>query len=126
MTKANDIQIGGDHYKNMAVEPWDVIDTWPIEQRIGAYRAGMLKYTMRMGSKDEHVQEIGKGVHYGQKLQEVLEQAADIDKHESRTLLFSEAELAAMYDKSASGMEFGKTLQTALLKRLLGNTNVHD
>lgn len=117
--KANDIQIGGDHYKNMAVEPWDVIDTWPIQQRIGAYRAGMLKYTMRMGSKDEHVQEIGKGVHYGQKLQEVLEQAADIDKHESRTLLFSEAELAAMYDKSASGMEFGKTLQTALLKRLM-------
>lgn len=73
--KANDIQIGGDHYKNMAVEPWDVIDTWPIEQRIGAYRAGALKYTMRMGSKDESIQEIKKGIHYLQKLVEVLEEA---------------------------------------------------
>ena len=38
--KANDKQYGGDHYKNMGVEPWDVVDTWPIEQRIGAYRHG--------------------------------------------------------------------------------------
>lgn len=73
MTKANDIQIGGDHYKNMAVEPWDVVDTWPVEQRIGAYRHGALKYLMRMGSKDEQVQEIRKSIHYLQKLVEVLE-----------------------------------------------------
>jgi hypothetical protein len=73
-TKANDKQIGGDHYKNMAVEPWDVIDTWPREQRIGAYRAGALKYIMRMGSKDENAQEIGKGLHYLEKLLEVLKE----------------------------------------------------
>jgi len=48
--KANKRQVGGDHYKNMGVEVWDVVDTWPIEQRIGAYRIGLLKYTMRMGS----------------------------------------------------------------------------
>jgi Protein of unknwon function (DUF3310) len=71
---ARDIQIGGDHYKNMGVEPWDVIDTWPIEQRIGAYRMGALKYIMRMGTKDENVQEIRKGAHYMQKLIEVLEE----------------------------------------------------
>lgn len=65
-------QIGGDHYKKMGIEPWDVIDTWPIEQRIGAYRAGALKYLMRMGAKDEEVQEIGKGIHYLEKLIETL------------------------------------------------------
>lgn len=69
---ANAKQVGGNHYKKMGVEPWDVIDTWPVEQRIGAYRAGALKYIMRMGSKDEEVQEIGKGIHYLEKLTEVL------------------------------------------------------
>lgn len=71
-TRAKDTQIGGDHYKNMGVEPWDVVDTWPVEQRIGAYRHGALKYLMRMGSKDENAQEIAKGKHYMEKLLEVL------------------------------------------------------
>ena len=72
--KARDIQIGGDHYKNMGVEPWDVVDTWPVEQRIGAYRHGALKYVMRMGSKDISVQEIQKAIHYLEKLVEVLKE----------------------------------------------------
>jgi hypothetical protein len=71
--KANDKQIGGTHYKDMGVEPWDVIDTWPMEQRVGAYRAGALKYVMRMGSKDEQVKELKKAGHYIEKLIEVLE-----------------------------------------------------
>ena len=70
--KANEKQVGGTHYKKMGVEPWDVIDTWPIEQRIDAYRAGALKYVMRMGTKDQSQQEIGKGIHYLEKLLEVL------------------------------------------------------
>lgn len=72
--KANQKQIGGDHYKNMGVEPWDVVDTWSVEQRIGAYRHGALKYLMRMGSKDENLQEIKKAGHYIEKLIEVLEE----------------------------------------------------
>lgn len=74
MTKARDIQIAGTHYKDMGVEPWDVVDTWPIEQRIGYYRGGALKYIMRMGSKDDSAQEIAKGKHYTEKLLEVLEE----------------------------------------------------
>ena len=70
---ARDIQVGGNHYKAMDVQPWDVIDTWPVEQRIGFYRGNALKYLMRMGTKDENVQEIRKGAHYLQKLAEVLE-----------------------------------------------------
>ena len=75
LRKANAKQIGGDHYKDMGVEPWDVVDTWPLEQRIGAYRHGALKYLMRMGSKDEQLQEIKKCGHYIEKLIEVLENA---------------------------------------------------
>ena len=118
MSKANDVQIGGDHYKNMAVEPWNVIDTWPIQQRIGAYRAGMLKYTMRMGSKDEQLQEIGKGVHYGQKLQEVL---VEMQKHELELLntpFLSREEVESLDRHSANPYEFASKVQVAVLKRL--------
>jgi hypothetical protein len=67
-------QIGGTHYKQMAVQPWDVVDDWPLEQRIGYYRGNALKYLMRMGSKDQDAQEIGKGRHYIEKLLEVLQE----------------------------------------------------
>jgi len=72
--RARDYQIGGDHYKNMGVEPWDVVDTWPLEQRIGYYRGNALKYLMRMGSKDDPYTEIEKCQHYIQKLLEVLQE----------------------------------------------------
>lgn len=75
LQKANDRQVGGTHYKDMGIEPWDVIDTWSLEQRIGAYRAGALKYVMRMGTKDENVKELKKAGHYIEKLVEVLEEA---------------------------------------------------
>jgi hypothetical protein len=71
---ANATQVGGNHYKDMAVEPWDVVDTWPREQRIGFYRGNALKYIMRMGTKDEQLKEIGKAQHYLQKLVEELEE----------------------------------------------------
>jgi len=73
-SKADNKQVGGTHYKAMKVEPWNVVDSWPLEQRIGYYRGGALKYLMRMGSKDESAQEIAKGQHYMQKLLEVLKE----------------------------------------------------
>lgn len=76
---ANDRQVGGDYYKTAGIQPWDVVDTWPLEQRIGAYRHGALKYIMRMGSKDENVQELEKSIHYLEKLIEVLRvEACDV------------------------------------------------
>lgn len=75
--RANDRQVGGEHYKNMAVEPWSVVDSWPIEQRIGFYRGNALKYIMRIGSKDEAAIEAAKAQHYIQKLVEVLNERDD-------------------------------------------------
>lgn len=72
---ANDIQMGGNHYKQSAIQPWDVFDTWPTEQRIGAYRANCTKYVMRLDSKDTPLLNAQKLAHYAQKLVEVLEQA---------------------------------------------------
>lgn len=69
---ANAKQVAGEHYMKMDIEPWDVIDTWPLEQRIGFYRGNSLKYIMRCGTKDERLQEIRKAGHYIEKLIEVL------------------------------------------------------
>lgn len=75
---ARDIQVGGDHYKKAGVQPWHVVDTWPIEQQIGFHRGNALKYVMRMGTKDENLREIRKAAHYLQKLTEVLEQKGGV------------------------------------------------
>ena len=72
--RANAIQEGGDHYKRMGVEPWDVFDTWPAEQRIGAYRANCVKYVLRLEDKDSRVLNAKKLKHYAQKLVEVAEE----------------------------------------------------
>lgn len=77
---ARDHQIGGVHYKAMSVQPWDVVDTWSQAERIGFYRGNALKYLMRMGAKDESAQEVAKGIHYMQKLIEVLKEQHNADQ----------------------------------------------
>lgn len=71
-SQARDTQHGGDHYKRMPVQPWDVIDTWPLAERIGFYRGNLLKYTMRLNDKDTPEDNAGKAEHYAAKLREVL------------------------------------------------------
>ena len=61
------------HYKEMEIEPWDVIDWWSVEQKKGFYRGNVIKYCMRIGSKDEELTEAIKLFHYAQKLVDVLE-----------------------------------------------------
>jgi len=73
MGEADKQQVGGDHYIAMQVTPWEVVDTWPIEQQIGYHRGNILKYTMRLGSKDISLQEAKKIRHYADKLVYVLE-----------------------------------------------------
>ena len=67
---------GSEHYLKMAIEPWDVIDTWPVDQRIGFYRGNLLKYTLRLGSKDAAISEAKKAQHYAEKLVETLTHAS--------------------------------------------------
>lgn len=69
---ARDEQYGGDHYKKMNVQPWDVIANWPQAQQIGFFRGNALKYLMRAGAKDDPLQEIKKARHYLDRLIELL------------------------------------------------------
>ena len=71
---ANDTQECGEHYKQMGVQPWDIYDSWPAEQRIGAYRANCVKYVLRLEHKDSRVLNARKLKHYASKLVEVAEE----------------------------------------------------
>ena len=70
-TRADDLQVGGDHYKEMGVQPWAVMESvLTREEFIGFLKGNVIKYSMRNGKKGEF--DAGKCRHYMQKLQEVL------------------------------------------------------
>jgi len=68
--KADDLQVGGSHYKEMEVTPWDVMQSVLTHQEfVGFLKGNIIKYAMRQGKKDSD--DAGKCNHYVQKLQEV-------------------------------------------------------
>lgn len=69
-TKADDIQAGGSHYKDMGVQPWTVMEALLTrEEFIGYLKGNLIKYGMRQGKKDSPDAE--KWHHYNMKLKEV-------------------------------------------------------
>jgi len=73
MTDASKEQYGGDHYKRMAVQPWDIVDTWPVAEQVAYYRGNALKYLLRLHDKDTPALNAQKAAHYCRKLSEVLQ-----------------------------------------------------
>lgn len=65
-TNANDIQVGGSHYKGKAIQPWDYI----ISNNLGYLEGCVVKYVSRYREKGG-VQDLMKAQHYLQKLIEV-------------------------------------------------------
>lgn len=65
---ANSGQIGGDHYKNKAIQPWDYI----LSNDLGYLEGNIVKYVSRWKLKNG-VQDLHKAKHYLQKLIEVSE-----------------------------------------------------
>jgi len=69
--KADDLQIGGDHYKNMGVQPWVAMESWMTpEQFAGFLRGNAIKYLARCDAKGG-IDDIKKARHYIDKLVEV-------------------------------------------------------
>jgi len=68
---ADDLQISGNHYKEMPVQPWAVMEAVlkPEEFR-GFLKGNIIKYSMRAGRKNGS-DDAGKAKHYMQKLREV-------------------------------------------------------
>jgi hypothetical protein len=69
--RADDVQFGGNHYKDMAVQPWHVMEAvLTREEFIGYMKGNVIKYGMRQGLKDSP--DAQKCMHYKQKLEEIL------------------------------------------------------
>lgn len=69
-TSADDLQYGGTHYKDMAIQPWAVMEAvLTHEEFVGFLKGNIIKYSLRQGKKDSPDAE--KARHYMQKLSEV-------------------------------------------------------
>ena len=80
MTNANQYQIGGSHYKDMAVEPWAVMEAVLSPEEFRGFLCGnVIKYAMRQGKK-EGTDDGAKALHYLAKLKEFDEKL-----HQMRT-----------------------------------------
>lgn len=69
---ADERQVGGTHYKDMAVQPWEVLEVvLTAEEFRGFLRGNIIKYAMRQGKKEGADLDAEKARHYMEKLQEV-------------------------------------------------------
>ena len=69
----SDIQVEGDHYKKMSIEPWDVMEVVLTEEEFRGYLKGnFIKYAMRDGKKPGAIRDADKAWHYKTKLDEVV------------------------------------------------------
>jgi hypothetical protein len=68
---ADEIQVGGAHYKDMPMQPWAVMEVvlTPEEFR-GFLKGNVIKYAMRAGHKPGS-DDGSKALHYKQKLEEI-------------------------------------------------------
>jgi hypothetical protein len=65
---ANDVQVGGEHYKGKAVQPWDYI----VGNNLGYLEGNVVKYVSRWREKGG-LDDLRKAQHYLAKLIEVNE-----------------------------------------------------
>lgn len=64
--QANDTQVGGNHYKDKAIQPWDYI----AANNLGYFEGNIVKYVSRWREK-AGVQDLMKARHYLDKLIEL-------------------------------------------------------
>lgn len=69
---ANEIQVGGDHYKLKTIQPWDFI----AANNLGFFEGNIVKYVTRWRDK-AGVDDLRKAKHYLEKLIEL-----EIGKHD--------------------------------------------
>jgi len=76
--KANDMQVGGSHYKDKEVQPWEAIKSWLTpEQSTGYFLGSLIAYLARFNDTDVPgkggMLDLLKAQHYLAKLIEVEE-----------------------------------------------------
>lgn len=73
--KADDVQFGGDHYRELGVQPWRAMQAWMSNEAFAGFlRGNAIKYLARTEKKGG-VEDLKKARHYLDKLIEVVEAA---------------------------------------------------
>lgn len=76
-SKANAVQVGGDHYQRGAgccphcgqpIQHWDLVTAFGLDYFVG----NATKYLFRLGLKGEAAEQVEKAIHYLQKKLELL------------------------------------------------------
>lgn len=76
-TNTNTNQVGGDHYTDMAVQPWDVMAAiLTPEEYIGFLKGNIIKYGMRQGKK-AGTDDAAKCQHYMDHLSDCMAQGLE-------------------------------------------------
>jgi len=69
---ADEKQVGGNHYKDMPLQPWTVMEeVLTHAEFIGFLKGNIIKYAMRAGRKGATDEDINKAFHYIEKLKEI-------------------------------------------------------
>ena len=71
---ANEVQVGGTHYKDWDIQPWDAIHEWGL----GFFSGNVVKYVARHRAKNG-VEDLKKARHYLDKLIELAEAKEERD-----------------------------------------------
>lgn len=70
MSEAENTQVGGDHYRKLAIQPWAAMEAWMTPEQFKGYLIGCaIKYLAR--NKNDAAEDHRKAAHYLQKLIEV-------------------------------------------------------
>ena len=67
MSKANERQVGGEHYKSKSIQHWDLV----AYNKMGYFEAQITRYITRWRKKNG-LQDVEKAIHYHAKLCELI------------------------------------------------------
>lgn len=62
-------QVGGDHYRTLKIQPWDIIEAFELDYFTG----NVVNYVLRAGSKGSRLEDLKKAEHYLAKVIEIEE-----------------------------------------------------
>ena len=71
-------QVGGRHYVDHAIQPWDIIDEYGLDY----YEGNALKYLLRR--KTDRIEDLEKAIHYIEKRISILKDAKYASEAEAR------------------------------------------
>lgn len=72
LESTDSMQIGGDHYKRLAVQPWAAMEAWMTPEQFEGYLLGnIIKYAARQ--KGDRLEDLKKARHYLDKLISIME-----------------------------------------------------